>query len=103
MDHDIARRVAGSTFEPQSVLQRIVVIDQHRLPGAYDWQHAVLESETMRGIFAALMHTFPMCEFTAGHDVARSGEGRDPAAVFEPSIPAYVIPVQMRAHHVVHL
>jgi len=47
------------------------------------------------------MHALPMRKLAAGHDVARIGKGRDPAPVFEPGIPADMIPVQMSAHHIV--
>ena len=44
-----------------------------------------------------------MRELAPRHDVARIGKGRDPAAVFEPGVPADMIPVQMRAHHVIDI
>src|ERR1700730_4551188 len=101
MDHDIARRVAGRALKPQPVLERVVIVDQHRLSGAHDRQHAVLESEPMGRVFAVPMHPLPMRKLAAGHDVARIGKGRGPAPVFEPGIPADMIPVQMSAHHIV--
>src|SRR5215470_20354248 len=57
----------------------------------------------MGGIFAALMHPLPMAELAARHDVACVRESRDPAAVFELGIPADMVPMQMRAHHIVDL
>ena len=44
-----------------------------------------------------------MLELAAGHDIARIGKGRDPAPVFEAGVPADMIPVQVRAHHVVDI
>ena len=103
MDHDVPRRVAGGAFEPQSVLERVVIIDQHRLPGLHDRQHAVLEGAAVRRVLAAPVHLLPMREFPAGHYVARIGESRDPTPIVEPSVPADMVPVQMRAHHVVDI
>src|SRR2546430_17662822 len=44
-----------------------------------------------------------MLELAAGHDVARIGKSRDPPPVFEARVPADMIPVQVRAHHVVDI
>ncbi len=41
----------------------------------------------------------PVVIFGLAEDVARLGKGRNPAAAFEPRIPADVIDMQMRAHH----
>src|SRR5215472_15652231 len=57
----------------------------------------------MGGVLAALMHALPVCELAARHDVARIRKRRDPAAVLEPGIPADMVPMQMRAHHVVDI
>ena len=57
----------------------------------------------MRRVLAPLLHVLPVRELVAGHDVARIGKGRHPAPVFESGVPANMIPVQVRAHHVVDI
>jgi len=74
MDHDIARVWPGALSNPQPVLERVVIIDQHRSSGAHDRQHAVLEGEPMGRVFAVPMHALPMRKLAAGHDVARIGK-----------------------------
>ena len=101
MDHDIAWRVAGRALEPQPVLERVVIVDEHRLSGVHHRQHAVLEGEPMGRVFAVPMHPLPMRKLAAGHDIARIGKGRDPAPIFEPGVPADMVPVQVGAHHIV--
>ena len=44
-----------------------------------------------------------MGKLAAGHDIARIGKSRDPASVFEPGIPADMVPMQVSAHHVVDI
>ena len=57
----------------------------------------------MRRVLAALLERLPVFELAAGHNIAGIGESRDPTPVFEPGVPTDMIPVQMRAHHIVHL
>src|SRR5262245_51177838 len=103
MDHDITRGMAGGAFEPEPIFKGVVVVNQFRLPSAYHRQHAVLKSATVRRVFAALVYPLPVGEFAAGHDVAGIWEGRDPAPIVEPGVPADMVPVQMRAHHIIDI
>src|SRR5579884_1048106 len=103
VDHDVAWGVAGRAFEPQPVVERVVVIHQYRLPALDDRQDAVAEGGGVRRRLAALVHPLPVRELAPRHDVLGIGEGRDPAAVAQPRIPADMVPVQVRAHDVIDL
>ena len=101
VDDDVAGSMAGGALEPDAVLHRVVVVDQYRLPGRYDRQYAVLEGQAMRRILATPCERLPVIELAARHDVAGVRKGRDPAAVVEPGVPADMVPMEMRAHHVI--
>src|SRR5262249_20210835 len=68
-----------------------------------DGQYAVFEGAAVRRVLAPLMKPLPVCELAPRHDVPRVGEGRDPTSVVEPSVPADMIPGQMRAHHIINV
>ena len=70
---------------------------QLRLPGCDHRQHAVLQGMTRELRVAPL----PRLELLSGEHVARVGEGRHPAAVDQPGVPADVIAVQVGAQDVV--
>ena len=67
--------------------------------GRDDRQHGVGDPRHARRI--VLLPLRPVRELAVGHDVFRLGKGRHPAAVLEPGVPADMIAVQMRAHHIV--
>src|SRR5262245_24457454 len=62
-------------------------------------QHRVGNPRNPRGIVLLLLG--PVRELAVGHDVFRLGEGRNPPPVLESRVPAHMIHVQVRAHHIV--
>ena len=93
-DREVVRRVAGRGLEPDLVVEGIVARDQLRLPGRDHRQHAVLEREARELGVAQL----PRLELLPGEYVAGVGEGRHPAAVHQPGVPADVVAVHVGAH-----
>ena len=62
----------------------------HRQHAVGEWRHFRL------GVLLG-----PIVELVLAEHVARVREGRHPAAVFQPRVPADMVDMQMRAHHVV--
>ena len=93
----MARRVARRRQDAGVIADRIIVAHDLGLLGLDDRQHAVGEGRHRRlGVLLG-----PVIELALGEHVARVRKGRHPAAVFQPRVPADVIDMQMRAHHVV--
>src|SRR5262249_33299352 len=79
----------------------IVVVDEDGLPGLHDRQYAVFKSTAVRCVFSALVNPLPMCELAPCYDVPCVWEGRDPASIVKPGVPADMIPMQVCAHHII--
>ena len=77
-------------------LKACALLDDVGAVGGDDRQHRVGDPGDGRGI--VLLPLGPVGKLAFGEDVARLGEGRHPAAVLEPRVPADVVGVQMRAH-----
>ena len=77
-------------------LRACCALDDVDAVGGHDRQHRIGDPGTGRRI--VLLPLGPVLELAVGEDVARLGEGRHPAAVLEPRVPADVVDVQMRAH-----
>src|SRR6185437_9621840 len=84
------------------VVERVVVIDQKRLPRLDDRQAIVAENSARR-IGALLVLLVPGRIFALVEDVFGIRKGRHPAAVAQRGVPAGVVDVQMRAEDVVDL
>ncbi len=76
-----------------------IALDDVLAPGGDDRQYRIGDPWHALRIF--LLARGPMRKLAVGHDVARLGEGRHPAPVFQPGVPADMIAVQVRAHYVI--
>jgi len=92
---DVTGRVARRRQDADVVADRMVVADELMASRLHDRQHAIGE----RGDLRLRILCGPVIEFLLREDVARLREGRDPATVLQPRVPADVIDMQMRAHH----
>ncbi len=77
-------------------LKACCALDDVDAVGGHDRQHGIGDPRTGRRI--VLVSLGPVFQLAVGEDVARLGEGRHPAAVLEPRVPADVVDVQVRAH-----
>ena len=102
LDRHVARRVARREREGYLVVERVVVGHDVGLAGLDHREHAVVDAAV--GIFlAALVDRDPVVVLGACEEVARVGEGRHPAPVHQPRVPAHVVGVEMGAHHEVDI
>src|SRR5580704_9613396 len=92
---DMAGRMSRCWQNAQMIADRKIVAHDVRPPGFDHRQDAVAERRHL-GLGVLLG---PVVIFGLAEDVARLGKGWNPAAAFEPRIPADVIDMQMRAHH----
>ena len=94
----MAGRMSRRGLEEQAVFDRVVAVDEIRQAGAHDRQHAVLETAFGRaGADMRHLVRFPMRVFLPVEQVARVGEGRHPASVLQPRVPADMVDMQMGA------
>ena len=97
LDRIVVRRMAGRRDQPDMVVQRDVGPHHLRLAGGDDRQHAVLEDLVRRlGVLG-----LPVGVFLLAEDVFGLGEGRHPAAILQPGVPAHVVHMHVGAHDVV--
>jgi hypothetical protein len=90
--------MAWCGLQPHLVIERKVVAHKLCLVRFDHWHDAIDE---MGRVFP--VQRLPGLPFPLGEDVPRFGEGRHPAPVAQLSVPPHMVPVQVRAHHVVHL
>ena len=76
------------------VAERVVAAHELDVSRLHDRQHAVAERRNRR----LGMRLRPIGVFVFGEEIARLREGRDPAPVGEPRVPADMVDMQMRAH-----
>ena len=81
------------------VVERVVALDDLVALGGDDRQHRVVDPRTGRRSF--FCRSVQYGELAIGEHILRLREGRHPAAVLEPRVPADMVDVQVRAHHVV--
>src|SRR6516164_10096187 len=91
--------VAGGGNELHRLAERKIALDDLLAPGGDNRQYRVGDPGNARRVFLLLLR--PECELAVGHDVFSLRESRYPATVLEPRVPAHMVDVQMRAHHVV--
>ncbi len=91
--------VARRRNEPDLLVEGKIAFHNLLAFGGDDRQHRVGDPRHARGI--VLLALRPVRKLAVGHDIFRLGKGRHPAAVVEAGIPADMIAVQMRAHHIV--
>ncbi len=91
--------VAGRRNELNPFVEVEIALHDLRALGRDDRQHRV--GDPRHACRVLLFALRPMLKLAVGHDVFGLGKGRHPAAVFKPRVPADVIGVQMRAHHIV--
>src|SRR4029077_19103517 len=99
----MARGMARRRREPERVVEGEIVVDEQSLTGR-DHRLAVEPpniAATPGSRFTALGRFLPGGVFAFVKDVFRLREGRHPAAVAQPRVPAAVVDVQMRAKDVV--
>ncbi|GCC48700.1 hypothetical protein chiPu_0032795, partial [Chiloscyllium punctatum] len=84
------------------IVERIVVVDQERLPGLDDRQ-AIVAKHRAGWIGAPGVLGLPGRILALVEDVFRVREGRHPASVAQRGVPAGVVDMQMGAEHVVDL
>ena len=96
---DLARGMAGQRRERYPVLDPVVHLDQQLALGVQDRDHAVGDVVAGAGHQSLFGLGQPEIELGAGEDVLGVGEGRHPAAVLQPGVPADMIDVQMGAQH----
>ena len=81
------------------VIDRTRALDQVRPSQMHNRQHTV--DNMVDGLRAAAL--FPIGIFLFGKQIARIRKSRHPNAIFKPRIPADMIDMQMRAHHIIDL
>src|SRR5439155_2056860 len=87
-DADVTRRVTDPRVEAEILVELVVAVDEHGLPGLDHGHDAV--GDAPRLLLARRVLVFPELPLRAGDDVSRSGEGRDPAPVLPARVPADV-------------
>src|SRR6516164_6052212 len=92
-------RVPGRWNKPDRVVKSKVAFDDLGALGFDDREYRV--DDPGHAFRIVLMTRGPMSEFAVGHDVGGLGKSRHPAAVLQPRVPADMVRMQMRAHHVV--
>ncbi len=96
----MAGRVPRRRRQSDEIVERVVVVDQQPLPGLH--HRLAVEAPDVAGrIFFLLRRLLPGGVFALVEDVFRLREGRHPAAVHQPRVPAAMVDVQMGAEHVV--
>src|SRR5215472_13249941 len=86
-DSEVVRRVAGGREQPDMIIECMVAGDQFGPSCFDDWENAVPHHGTRR----LTMDAIPVFVFLLREQIARSREGRDPAAVFKPRVPTDMI------------
>src|SRR5580698_4450950 len=85
--------------QPHLLAKREIAFDNLLALGGNDRQYRIGDPRKAGRVF--LFACGPVLELAVSHDVFGLGKSGDPAAIFEASVPADVIAVQMGAHHVV--
>ena len=86
----------GVGISVHQIVEGVRALDDVGAVGGDDRQHQIGDPGDSRRI--VLLALGPVGKLAIGEDVACLGEGRHPAAVVEPRVPADVVGVQMRAH-----
>jgi hypothetical protein len=81
----------------------IIVADKQRLSGLHHRQHAVAEGQRVRRVGTAFVEILPVIEFASRHHIFGVRKGRDPLAIPQLRVPADMVPMEVRAHHVIDL
>ena len=102
-DHELARRVSVRGLNANARRNSISVVDQFRLPGCEYRQHAVGDEIPCALQVGDAGARSPVLPLGPRHQIARFRKRRHPLTVLEPRVPAYMIDVQMRAQHQVHI
>src|SRR5687767_11972482 len=84
---DVAGSVARRRLEAEPPPEGMIALDEIHLPVLHDGHDAVGD--------ALVLLVTPVLPLLAGYDVAGAGEGRHPAPIDEPRIPAHMVDVQM--------
>src|SRR6516165_11073831 len=93
-DRKVIRRMAWGRGQPNVIVDGIVAGDKLSLFCIDDRQDAVPH----RVEWGLAIYALPIFEFFFREEISGIGEGRDPAAILPPGVPAHMIAVQMRAH-----
>ena len=102
VDAAMAGRMPRRRRQRDRVVERIVVVDQNRLPRFHDRQ-AIVAKHRARRVRALGILRFPRGIFPLVEYVFRVGKRRHPAPVAQRRVPAGVVDVQMGAKDVVDL
>ena len=103
MNNEIAGRMAGRRFEPDTIVELVIHLDQYRLIGIHDRPDTVRIDIGNGAFLTGFFALQPEFQLGLAEDIFCIRECRYPAAIHQPRIPANMIDMQMCAHHEIDL
>ena len=105
LEKHVTGRMAGRRVDLDEIVEPIrTAAHQIGAPVLEDRDHAFAERAQFRRAFLRIGIDFrEIVDVRLGKDIARVGEGRNPFPVLQLCIPADMVPMEMRAHHIVDL